>query len=83
MANEYRDLLEDRDGEYPAHIRIRDFQFEGTRLAVSLWLGNENAGQEVDVILTDADAEWIIATLQNALAESRSKSPDLNVRAGE
>jgi hypothetical protein len=32
---------------------------------------------EVDVLLTDEDAEWIIATLQNALAESRSKSPDL------
>jgi hypothetical protein len=45
MSNERRDLLEDRGGEYPAHISIRDFQFEGTKLAASLWLGNENSGQ--------------------------------------
>lgn len=77
MSNERRDLLENRGGEYPAHITIMDFQFEGTKLAASLWLGNENSGTEVDVLLTDEDAEWIIATLQNALDESRSKSPDL------
>lgn len=75
--NERRDLLEDRGGDYPAHIRIMDFQYEDTPLAVSLWLGNENSETEVDVILTADDTEWIITTLQNALAESRSKAPHL------
>lgn len=74
MSDERRDLLEDRNGEYPAHIRIRDFQFEGTKLAASLWLGNENSGTEVDVLLTDADVEWIVGALQLAFEESRSKS---------
>lgn len=65
--NERRDLLEDRGGEYPAHIRIMDFRFEGTSLAASLWLGSENSGSEVDVLLTDEDVEWIIVTLKNTI----------------
>jgi hypothetical protein len=81
MIREYRDLLEDRNGDYPAHVRIIDFQFEGTKLAASLWLGNENAGQEASALLTDADVEWLIGTLQRALDESRSKSPDLTDRS--
>lgn len=68
---EARDLLENRGGEYPAHILIRDFQLEGTHLAASLWLGNENSAAEVDVLLTDDDAEWIIGALQRALVQSR------------
>lgn len=73
MSVERRDLLEDRSGEYPAHISIRDFRFQGTDLAVSLWLGSENSGSDVDVLLTDQDAEWIIGALQRALTASRLK----------
>jgi hypothetical protein len=72
MIRERRNLLEDRGGEYPAHIRIMDFQFEGTKLAGSLWLGNENSGTEVDVLLTDEDIEWMIGTLQRVLDKART-----------
>ncbi len=64
MIRESRDLLEDRDGEYPAHITIDEFQFEGTDLVATLWLGNENQEAQVDVMLTRDDVDWIISTLQ-------------------
>jgi hypothetical protein len=74
MPDESRDLLgeEGEDNEYPAHIRIRNFRFEGTDLAASLWLGNENSAQECDALLTSDDVEWMITTLQGVLAEHRS-----------
>lgn len=68
---ETRDLLEDREGEYPAHITIRDFNYEGTNLAGSIWLGSENQASEVDVLVTDEDLEWIIRTLQQVLDKAR------------
>lgn len=66
---EERDLLEDRDGRWPAHATIRDFRFEGTDLAAVIWLGNENSGADVDVMLTRDDVEWFITALQRALTE--------------
>lgn len=71
MIREARELMEDRDGAYPAHITIREFQYEGTNLAASLWLGNENSSAEVDVMLTDDDVEWMIHTLQQVLDKAR------------
>lgn len=72
MPDVRRDLLEDRGGEYPAHIRIRNFEYDGTALAASLWLGNENQEREVDVLLTDADVEWLIDTLRSVLDQHRA-----------
>ncbi|MBO0882013.1 MAG: hypothetical protein J2P17_17065 [Mycobacterium sp.] len=71
MISETRDLLEDRNGVYPAHIRIMDIDDERTNLAAYLWLGNENSGTAVDVLLTHEDLEWIIHALQKAVDKTK------------
>jgi hypothetical protein len=50
-----------------SHIVVREFDYDdgdGDPFVATIWLGNENSGQECDVMLTAAELDDLISALK-------------------
>lgn len=57
--------------EMVGHVTVRSFRYQGSQLTATLWVGNENAGQEASVMLTRTEVLDLVKALKATLTEDR------------